>query len=86
MRDGNDFCTRRDMGLEAVHIKAAIRINRGGNGLCAHTPAQKMPGHDIGMVISNRDQHLIPVFQISIAITMRDEVEGHRRPRGKHNF
>ena len=86
VRNGNNFCPLGDIRFKDLHIKTAIRIDRGCDGAGPHPLAQQMPGHDIGVMLGNRDQHFIACFQICIAIAMGDQIKAHGRAGSKDHL
>src|SRR5579885_2796627 len=76
MRDGSDLCFSGQCLLELVKAEITVIVNIDPFQHRALALAQKVPGHDIGMMLHNREYNLIAFLYESLAKENPTEFNG----------
>ncbi len=74
--DRDELGARPDQRREFRHVEPAGGVDRRRHELDADTIAQQLPGHDVGVMLHDGEEHLIAGLQEGRTPAVGDEVDG----------
>ena len=86
MRDRHHLGARREQLLELVEQEIAVVVDRRPLDHRTLALAQKMPGHDVGMVLHDRQDDLVALFDAFGAERGGDQVDRFGRVAGEDDL
>ena len=83
---GDQARARADERLEIVEQEVAGVVDRGDAQHDADAVAQQLPGHDVGVVLEGRDDHLVAGLHEGAAEAVGDQIERLGGVAGEHDL